>query len=77
MPLYEYACPGCGERTEKMRSVSDRANGPACPACGAETALALSTPGRVGVGGGSGSGRSLPQTRAGGCGPGGCGVSFG
>lgn len=75
MPLYEYACPGCGERMEKMKSVSDRANGPECPTCGEQTALALSTPGRVGVGSDSASTRSLPQVNTG-CGPGGCGVSF-
>ena len=77
MPLYEYSCPGCGGRVEKMRSVSDRANGPACPACGEETVLALSAPGRVGVGSGSGSTGSLSQAGTGGCGPGGCGGSFG
>ena len=77
MPLYEYACPGCGERMEKMKRVSDRANGPECPTCGEPTALALSAPGRVGVGSGStsGGGPSLPVT-GGGCGPGGCGINF-
>lgn len=77
MPLYEYACPGCGERMEKMKRVSDRANGPECPACGEQTVLALSAPGRVGVGSGSASasGSSLPVS-GGGCGPGGCGVNF-
>jgi putative FmdB family regulatory protein len=74
MPLYEYACPGCGERAEEMRRVSDRARAPACPACGGATALAMSAPGRVGVG--SGVPRSLPQVSGGGCGPGGCGVNF-
>lgn len=76
MPLYEYACPGCGQRMEKMKRVSDRANGPECPTCGEVTALALSTPGRVGVGNGSTSTESLPQVDTGGCGPGGCGVNF-
>lgn len=77
MPLYEYACPECGERVEKMQRLSERANGPECPTCGERTALALSAPGRVGVGGGTSSSASLPQVSTGGCGPGGCGVSFG
>lgn len=74
MPLYEYRCPGCGERVERMRSVADRAEGPDCPSCGEPTGLALSAPGRVGAGR-AGSGR-LPRVGGGGCGPGGCGVSF-
>lgn len=77
MPLYEYSCPGCGERMEKVRSLSDRANGPECPSCGEQTALALSAPGRVGAGSGSTSTASLPRaSTGGGCGPGGCGVNF-
>lgn len=75
MPLYEYACPGCGERVEKVRSVSDRAKGTECPTCQETMVLALSAPGRVGVGNG-GSTSSLPQVNTGGCGPGGCGVNF-
>lgn len=47
MPLYEYACPACGDRAEKMKSISDRANGPECPTCGEGMVLALSMPGRV------------------------------
>ena len=77
MPLYEYACPGCGERMEKMKRVSDRANGPECARCGEGMALALSTPGRVGAGAGSLSGSSSQRPAGGGgCGPGGCGVNF-
>ncbi len=67
MPLYEYACPECGERLEKMKSMSDRANGPECPACGEQTVLAMSMTGRVG-GGGSTSTASL--STGGSCGPG-------
>lgn len=76
MPLYEYRCPDCGVRTERMRKVSERAKGPGCPECGSATILALSAPGRVGATGsgdagiGAGSGPVSP------CGPGGCGVSF-
>ena len=50
MPLYEYACPGCGERTEEMRSMSERANAPECGVCGDAMVLALSMPGRVSAG---------------------------
>ena len=64
MPLYEYACPVCGERTEEMRSVSARADGPECPTCAESMVLALSAPGRVG---GSGSGS---VSVGGGCGGG-------
>lgn len=74
MPIYEYACPECGERVEKMKSVSSRAEGPECPTCGETMVLALSAPGRVGVGGGAGSGGSLPQV--GGCSTGTCGTGF-
>ena len=68
MPLYEYACPGCGERFEKMKRMSDRANGPECPTCGEQTELALSTTSRVGAGSGSASTSSL--STGGSCGPG-------
>jgi putative FmdB family regulatory protein len=33
MPLYEYACPGCGERFEKL--VRRFGEAVACPACAA------------------------------------------
>ncbi len=32
MPLYEYACPHCGNRFEELMRVNDPA--PACPKCG-------------------------------------------
>ncbi len=78
MPLYEYECAACGERTEKMRSLADRAKGPACPECGEATALALSVPGRAAVSGGSRESSALPTMDGGGCGcgPGGCGVNL-
>jgi len=76
MPLYEYDCARCGARIEKMKKLSERAEGPACPECGGSTELALSAPGRVSVGAG-GTGAPLPTSvNTGGCGPGGCGVSF-
>ena len=64
MPLYEYACPACGERVEKMRSISSRTDGPECPSCAETMVLALSIPGRVSSGGSSGG--SLPQSSCGG-----------
>ncbi|MDX1675284.1 MAG: zinc ribbon domain-containing protein [Longimicrobiales bacterium] len=64
MPLYEYACPACGKRAEKMRSISDRATGPECPSCGEGMVLGLSMPGRVSAGASSGS--SLPRSSCGG-----------
>ena len=64
MPLYEYACPQCGERVEKMRSISSRTDGPECPTCGETMVLALSMPGRVSSG--AASGGSLPQSSCGG-----------
>lgn len=68
MPLYEYACTECGERVEEMRRLSDRANGPECPTCGAAMVLALSAPGRVGGGGGSVSAGSLSGSNSSSCG---------
>ena len=76
MPLYEYECAACGARTEKMRKLAERAEGPECPECGETTRLAMSAPGHVSMGAG-GSGASIPPSvNTGGCGPGGCGVSF-
>jgi putative FmdB family regulatory protein len=68
VPLYEYACTACGERVEKMKRLSDRANGPDCPTCGETMVLALSAPGRVGVGGGSVSTSVSHTSSSGGCG---------
>jgi putative FmdB family regulatory protein len=50
MPLYEYACRSCGERTERMRKVEDRLRAPTCEACDQPTVLAMSVPGMVGGG---------------------------
>jgi putative FmdB family regulatory protein len=51
MPIYEYVCRGCGERFERMRSMSERLSAPECGSCGGkQTSLALSVPGRVGGG---------------------------
>ena len=75
MPLYEYACRDCGGRTEKMKRLAERNEGPECPECGGATVLALSAPAGFRVG--AGSTASIPASvNTGGCGPGGCGVSF-
>ena len=34
MPLFEYRCPRCGEKTEHLVRLSDAAHAPACAACG-------------------------------------------
>ena len=33
MPTYTYACTGCGARTEALRTIAERDDCPACPAC--------------------------------------------
>jgi putative FmdB family regulatory protein len=35
MPLYEYTCPRCGEKTEILVRGSEANRMPACPVCGA------------------------------------------
>ena len=37
MPIYEYACPDCGEVTEKLRKVSEREDPVSCSKCGGAT----------------------------------------
>jgi putative FmdB family regulatory protein len=57
MPLYEYLCQECGRRFEAMRRMSERATGPACPACGQDGAtLAMSASAFVGGSNGAGAG---------------------
>ena len=36
MPIYEYECPGCGERFELRRGINDSDSEIKCPKCGAE-----------------------------------------
>ncbi len=38
MPLYEYACPKCGARFEKLRRMSEADLPAKCVVCGAEDA---------------------------------------
>ena len=44
MPVYEYQCPSCGKRFSKLsrRVAGENDPLPACPACGVESARALS-----------------------------------
>ena len=43
MPLYEYECTNCKERTEVLQRVSDSPS-PQCPKCGAEMKKLISSP---------------------------------
>jgi len=43
MPLYEYQCIHCKERTEVLQRVSDSPS-PQCPKCGAEMKKLISSP---------------------------------
>jgi putative FmdB family regulatory protein len=59
MPLYEYACPGCGRRFEKL--VRRFAEAVSCPSCASPDverqlsvfAVAVAAPRSAGCGGGS------------------------
>ncbi len=76
MPLYEYACQTCGQAFEKIRKYDERHDPTTCPNCAAEDViLALSAPGRVGVGEGAGSSSfsDFPSS-GGGCASGACGI---
>ncbi|MDR7554388.1 MAG: zinc ribbon domain-containing protein [Armatimonadota bacterium] len=42
MPIYEYHCPQCGHRFERLVGVSE-ADAQACAACGAPTRRLVST----------------------------------
>jgi putative FmdB family regulatory protein len=69
MPLYEYACPGCGLRFERLERVSAPAPCP-CPTCGAAAPRLLGAPALQFKGSGwyvtdYGKGRSSASTAAG------------
>lgn len=60
MPLYAYKCKSCGEKFEKVRSMSDRDEALTCPACGAaypQRVLASFSLGSGSASGGSGTPR--------------------
>ncbi len=70
MPIYEYYCPTCGNKFEKLQSMN---SGDAdCPACGQPSRRAISvfaSVSRSPDGGGSG---PPPPLGGGGCGGGAC-----
>ena len=74
MPMYEYRCPDCDSRFEKLRRMSEAEQPADCPKCASKMAARqLSGFASVGGGGGSemqmgGGGCARP-----GCGPSGCG----
>lgn len=47
-PLYDYACPACGSRTERQRPVEIRDGALGCDECGASMTRLLAAPlGRI------------------------------
>ena len=69
MPIYEYACTGCGAAFDRLRKYAEREHAPECPKCGAATRPLLSA---AAVHGGSSSGK-LPLAPACDAGPACCG----
>ncbi len=72
--MYEYRCPECDNRFEKLRRMSDAEQPIECPQCAAKTpSRQLSGFAAVSAGGGN----DMP-TGCGkmGCGPGGCGAGW-
>ena len=72
MPLYEYACPVCHDKFDRLRPMSDGESAD-CPACGTVSNRVLSlfaAPVAVAVGGGPSP--SMPAMSSGCCG-GACG----
>ncbi|MBY0505417.1 MAG: zinc ribbon domain-containing protein [Bryobacteraceae bacterium] len=80
MPMYEYRCPECDRRFEKLRRMSEAEQPAECPQCASRTAeRQLSGFAAVSVGGSAGGGAEM-QMGGGcarpGCGPGGCGGAW-
>ena len=74
MPLYEYHCPTCNHRFDKLQPMS--AAGADCPRCEQPAKRAISVFAAISAGAGSGSDFSpmnLPPLSGGGCCGGGCG----
>jgi putative FmdB family regulatory protein len=59
VPLYEFACLGCGQRFERLRTALDAP--PACPSCGSSEVTRLISL----IAGLTGSGSTGPTTRCG------------
>jgi putative FmdB family regulatory protein len=67
MPLYEYRCPECGVKFEKIVARYS-APVPPCPSCGRNRAEKLiSVPGGVGVTSDSGAGAACSSAASGAC----------
>ncbi len=43
MPIYEYACPGCGSEFDLLRPLSEADKGASCPKCHKPARRKLST----------------------------------
>ena len=71
MPLYEYVCPTCKARFEKLQSMSAGKEAP-CPGCGQTALRAISVFAAVSVDEG-GSTASITGGGCAGCGGGSCG----
>ena len=74
MPLYEYHCPTCQHRFDKLQPMS--AAGADCPRCEQPAKRAISVFAAISAGAGYGSDNSplnLPPLPGGGCCGGGCG----
>ena len=74
MPLYEYHCPSCQHRFDKLQPMS--AAGADCPRCEQPAKRAISVFAAISAGAGYGSDGSplnLPPLPGGGCCGGGCG----
>ena len=41
MPVYEYECGGCGQRFERLVSLSEARQGMKCPKCGSKSVRKL------------------------------------
>jgi putative FmdB family regulatory protein len=76
MPVYEYYCPTCKSRFERLRTMNEAADSSACPDCATVARRALSVFAAVSKGA---DGFTTPIGGAGGCacGNGACGCSAG
>lgn len=70
--MYEYRCPDCDNRFEKLRRMSDAEQPAECPTC-ASKAATRQLSGFAAVTAGGGAGNDMPMCSKPGCGPGGCG----
>jgi len=78
VPLYEYACGGCGDNFTLLQSMNAPADEAACPECGSAKVDKQFSAFSPSVAGGGGSTPPMPPCGmaggGGGCGGGGCGM---